>query len=75
MSRLKEHLKHTEAQARSSRCTAMLAMAAQRGFAASLLELPLAGTANADGDPPQFSELLDDSKWEAPPEVSGLPVG
>lgn len=66
-SRPKKHLRRTAAQAWSPRWTSMLTTAAQRAFAASLLELPSAGNAGADGDAPEFSELLDDSKWKGPP--------
>ena len=40
------------------RWSALLACAAARAFASSLLSLPLSGAANVDGDPPLLSDLL-----------------
>ena len=45
----------------AQRWSALLASAAARAFAASLLSLPLAGTGNIDGELPALSELLADS--------------
>ena len=51
--------------------SAPLAFAATRTFAASLLSLPLSGTANVDGDLPLFSDVLGDSS-EQPPLASRM---
>ena len=56
------------------RWSALLAVASQRAFAASLLELPLAGECNAAGAPPAKYELLADSRWDGPMPVSRLPL-
>eukprot|EP00439_Symbiodinium_sp_Y106_P053678 s988_g7.t1 len=40
------------------RASVLLAFAAARAFATSLLSLPLSGAANVDGDPPLLSDLL-----------------
>ena len=54
------------------RWSALLAFAAARTFAASLLSLPLSGTANVDGDMPLLSDVLADSS-EQPPLASRMP--
>ena len=43
------------------RWSALLSFAAARSFAASLLSLPLTGTANVDGELPPLSDILADS--------------
>ena len=55
----------------SLRWSALLAFAAARSFAASLLSLPLAATANVDGEAPLLSDLLADSA--EPPPISSRP--
>ena len=45
------------------------AFGSARAFAASLLSLPLSGTANVDGEPPLLSDVLADSP-EPPPVAS-----
>jgi hypothetical protein len=57
------------------RWSALVAVAGQRAFAASLLELPFAGECNAAGVPPALHELLADARWEGPVPVSRLPAG
>ena len=56
-----------------ARWSAIIACAAQKSFAASLLRLPLAGCANVDGEPPALGEVLDDGRWTVGPAVSRLP--
>jgi hypothetical protein len=58
-------------QAWQHRWTGLAAVAAQRAFAASLLELPLGGIA-ADGNAPELQDLLGDARWEDSPEPSRL---
>ena len=55
------------------RWSALLAVAAQRAFAASLLELPLAGECDVGGTPPALDELLADARWHVPVPASRLP--
>ena len=57
-----------------SRGAALLAVAAQRSFASSLLELPLAGEANGDDSEPELHEQLADGRWERPVAASRLPA-
>ena len=45
----------------------ILSVAAQRSFAASLLELPAAAELGAAGDPHALHELLADARWPAVP--------
>ena len=52
------------------RWSALLAFAAARTFATSLLSLPLSGTANVDGDMPLLSDVLADSAEQPPPRQS-----
>ncbi|CAE7774315.1 unnamed protein product [Symbiodinium sp. CCMP2592] len=56
----------------ASRWSAVLSFAAARAFAASLLSLPLGGTANVDGESPLLSDILADSSLE-PPLASRMP--
>ena len=56
-----------------SRWSAIVACTAQRAFAASLLSLPLEGSANLDGQTPELGELLDAERFESAPAVSRLP--
>ena len=49
-----------------ARCSGLLALAAQRAIAASLLELPLAGECNLAGDAPELHEVLADVRWQLP---------
>ena len=53
------------------RWSALLSFAAARSFAASLLSLPLTGTANVDGELPPLSDMLADSA-SLPPLASRL---
>ena len=48
------------------RWSALLSFAATRSFAASLLFLPLTGTANVDGEQPPFSDIFADSPSQRP---------
>ena len=52
----------------------MLAVAAQRALAVSLLELPPEGVPGLDEALPDLSEVLDDSRWDFAPAVSRLPA-
>ena len=61
-------------QAFLSRWSAIIACAAQRAFAASLLRLPLAVCTNVDAEPPSSGEVLDDGRWTTAPSVSRLPA-
>ena len=56
-----------------SRWAALLAVAAQRAYASSLLELPLAGEGNGECPAPAPHELLADNRWEHPVLASRLP--
>ena len=56
----------------TARWSALLSFAAARAFAASLLSLPLGGTANVDGEPPLLSDILAESSLE-PPLASRMP--
>ena len=68
------HLRPAARAAWISRWTALLAVAAQRSFASSLLELPLAGEANGDDSEPELHELLADGRWERIVAASRLPA-
>ncbi|OLP92739.1 hypothetical protein AK812_SmicGene25421 [Symbiodinium microadriaticum] len=54
------------------RWSALLAFAAARAFATSLLSLPLSGADNVDGDPPLLSDLLAEPS-ASPPFASRMP--
>ena len=56
-----------------NRWSGILAVAAQRAFAASLLELPLDNLVCLDGDTPLLGDLLEDARVADPPEFSRLP--
>ena len=56
------------------RWSGILSVAAQRAFAASLLELPPAAELGAAGDPPALHELLADARWLQAPINSRLPA-
>ena len=45
-----------------------------RSFAASLLSLPLHGTANVDGSLPDLSDVLAELRLDSPPHASRLPA-
>ena len=45
-----------------------------RSFAASLLSLPLHGTANVDGPLPDLSDVLAEPRLDSPPHASRLPA-
>eukprot|EP00439_Symbiodinium_sp_Y106_P066192 s3299_g10.t1 len=49
-----------------ARWSGLLAVAAQRAVAASLLELPLAGECNVAGKAPELHEVLTDVQWQPP---------
>ena len=59
-------LRQSLAQAYANRWSALLAAAAQRAFAASLLHFPLSGSANVDGCAPSPSDVLSDARWTFP---------
>ena len=65
-------LRRSVAAAWSSRWSGLLAVAAQRAFAASLLELPLHGLACADGAEPALSDLLAEARFSELPPGSRL---
>ena len=50
----------------------LLAVAAHSAFAASLLELPLAGECNVGGEAPELHEVLADVRWQLPIPASRL---
>ena len=60
------------------RWSGLLAFAAARScarsFAASLLSLPLHGTANVDGPLPDLSDVLAEHRLDSPPHASRLPA-
>ena len=56
-----------------ARWAALLAVAAQRAFASSLRELPLAGESNGDDAVPELHEVLADGRWDRPPPASRVP--
>ena len=67
------HLRPAAQAAWVARWAALLAVAAQRAYATSLLELPLAGEVNGDEAVPDLPELLADA-GELPVLASRLPV-
>ena len=69
-----EWLRASTAQAYAYRWSALLAVAAQKAFAASLLELPLQCEACFDGEPPAAHEVLADARWSFPVSDSSLPA-
>ena len=71
--RVPELLLGAAVQAYVRRWTALLAVAAQRALAASLLQLPLFGETCVDGAEPPVSDLLADARWESGPAPSRLP--
>ena len=67
--RASDVLAATRAAARAAwvaRWSGLLAVAAQRAIAASLLELPLAGECNVAGEAPELHEVLADVRWQLP---------
>ena len=56
------------------RWSGLVAFAAARSFAASLLSLPLHGTANVDGSLPDLSDVLAELRLDSPPHASRLPA-
>ena len=56
------------------RWSGLVAVAAQRAFASSLLELPLLGESCVDGALPSHSDLCADARWTATLEASRLPL-
>ena len=57
----------------AQRWAGLLAVAAQKAFAASLLDLPASSVPHLDGSIPDLSEVLDDARWSFAPIVSRLP--
>ena len=55
-----------------ARWSGLLAVAAHSAFAASLLELPLAGQCNVGGEAPELHEVLADVRWQLPIPASRL---
>ena len=55
-----------------ARWSGLLAVAAHSAFAASLLELPLAGECNLEGEAPELHEVLADVRWQLPIPASRL---
>ena len=68
------HLRPAAQAAWVARWAALLAVAAQRAYATSLLELPLAGEVNGDEAVPDLPELLADARGELPVLASRLPA-
>ena len=71
--RVPELLRGAAVQAYVRRWTALLAVAAQRALAASLLQSPLFGETCVDGAEPPVSDVLVDARWESGPAPSRLP--
>ena len=67
-------LRKATAQAYYRRWTGLIAFAAANALAASLLEEPLAGTANVDGPEPEFTWVLTEARCEEGPDFSRLPL-
>ena len=65
-------LRASAAQAYAHRWSGMLAVAAQRAFAASLLELPLANESCWDGEAPACHDVVADARWAFPVPNSRL---
>ena len=65
-------LRKATAQASYRRWTGLLAFAAANALAASLLEEPLAGTANVDGPEPEFTWVLTGARCEEGQNFSRL---
>ena len=63
-------LRTASRQAYIQRWGGMLAVAAQRALAASLLELPPKGVPGTDLPVPELSEVPDDARWKFSPAVS-----
>ena len=61
-----EWLRASAAQAYAHRWSGILAVAAQRAFAASLLELPLANEDCWDGEEPVCHDVVADARWAFP---------
>ena len=55
------------------RWSGLAAVAAQRAFAATLLELPLGGEDTMDGPVPAAHDVLADARWTFPVHDSRLP--
>ena len=68
------HLRPSSTAAWVQRWSGLLAFAAARSFAASLLSLPLHGTANVDGPLPDLSDVLAEHRLDSPPRASRLPA-
>ena len=68
------YLQRATAQSFAHRWSALLAVAAQRAFASSLLELPLQGEVNLDGEAPAQSDLLADGRWAEEITPSRMPL-
>ena len=68
------HLRPAAPAAWVARWAALLAVAAQRAYATSLLELPFAGGVNGDETVPELLELLADARGELPVLASRLPA-
>ena len=68
------HLRPAAQAAWVARWAALLAVAAQRAYATSLLELPLAGEVNGDEAVPDLPELLADARGELPVLAGRLPA-
>ena len=67
-----EWLRASAAQAYAHRWSGMLAVAAQRAFAASLLELPLANENCWDGEAPACHDVVAGARWSFPVHESRL---
>ena len=61
--RVPQFLRQSAARAFAHRWSGLMAVAAQKALAASLLHLPLHVEANKAGSPPALSDLLADARW------------
>ncbi len=67
-------LRASGAQAYAYRWSALAAVAAQRALAASLLQLPLSGEVNMDGEAPATHDVVADARSSFPVFDSRMPV-
>ena len=71
--RIPEWLRASTAHAHLYRWSAMLAVAAQKAYAATLLRLPLVGEV-VNGEVPAGSDVLADRRFAAPLEPTRMPL-
>ena len=68
------HLRPAAQAAWVARWAALLAVASQRAYASSLLELPPAAELHGEQAAPPLHELLADGRWDLPTQASRLPA-